>query len=165
MNEHQNHFSSMSHWSILFYKSSGSIDSRWQNIRIELMSLQLAWYDISYFCALNLHFTFQALVLSPISSLLRWVCYIVYMLNKCSLWCLYLWLLVCLFFLKQVCMPFLAVFVWASALESLFNELLALSKQRPGLQLAVPGHNTADLVLVQANYWQWIMCKYHLCKF
>ncbi len=39
MNEHQNHFSSMSHWFVLFYKSSGSIDSRWQNIRIELKSL------------------------------------------------------------------------------------------------------------------------------
>ncbi len=39
MNEHQNHFSSMSHSSILFSKSSGSIDSRWQNIRIKLMSL------------------------------------------------------------------------------------------------------------------------------
>jgi hypothetical protein len=39
MNEHQNHFSSMSHWSVLFYKSRGSIDSRWQNIRIELLSL------------------------------------------------------------------------------------------------------------------------------
>jgi hypothetical protein len=102
--------------------------TKYQNRTIEsIVSFDM---KLATFVHLKLHFTFQFLVLSPISSLLRWVCYFVYMLNKCSLWCCTCdYLCAYLSWNKSAC-QFLAVFVWASALESLFNELLALCQNK-----------------------------------
>lgn len=70
-----------------------------------------------------------------------------------------------LIFLETSLHAIFSSFCMTSCFRVIIQQASSMSKQRPGLQLAVPFHNNADLFLVQANYWHWIVCKYHLCKF